>query len=199
MAGIANPILFDFPDTFDTERLTISAPRPGDGQIVHSAILESHKNLRPFIPWAKTLQTPEQVEEALRRSAAQFLLREDLRLNIWRKSDGRFVGGTGLHRINWSVPRFEIGYWVRTSLEGQGYVTEAVMGLTRFAFETLKAERVEIRCDSRNERSAAVARRAGYTLEGVLRNNDWANDGLLCDLMVFALLRNKYPTKAATV
>lgn len=191
MAGIANPMLFNFPDSFETERLRISAPRAGEGQAVHSAILESYKNLRPWIPWAKTMQTPEQVEEVTRHSAAQFILREDLRLHMWRKTDGKFVGGTGLHRINWSVPRFEIGYWVRSSLEGHGYVTEAVIGLTQFAFQALQAERIEIRCDSRNERSAAVARRAGYTLEGVLRHNDWANDGILCDLMVFARLRGE--------
>ncbi len=97
-----------------------------------------------------------------------------------------------MHRIDWDVPRFEIGYWVRTSLQGQGYITEAVNGISKFAFEQLKAERMEIRCDARNERSAAVARRAGYTLEAKLRRESRAPDGSLRDTLIFALLRDEW-------
>ena len=32
----------------------------------------------------------------------------------------------GLHRIDWAVPKFEIGYWARTSHAGRGYITEDV-------------------------------------------------------------------------
>ena len=111
---------------------------------------------------------------------------------LFRKSDGYYVGNSGLHRIDWEVPRFEIGYWVRTSLQGNGYITEAVNGITKFAFELLKAERMEIRCDSRNARSAAVARRAGYTLEAKLCHEGRAVDGSLRDTLIFALLRDEW-------
>ena len=100
------------------------------------------------------------------------------------------VGSSGLHRINWAVPKVEIGYWVRTPYAGQGYITEAVAALTDFAFTTLAAHRVEIRCDARNERSAAVARRSGFTLEGILRCEDrcpLTNE--LRDTMVFAKVK----------
>jgi ribosomal-protein-serine acetyltransferase len=110
---------------------------------------------------------------------------------LWRKSDGLYVGGSGLHRMDWSVPRFEIGYWVRASLEGQGYISEAVHGITRFAFEVLGAERLEIRCDARNERSAAVARRAGYTLEGTLRRDSRDTSGGLRNSLIFSKLRGE--------
>lgn len=117
---------------------------------------------------------------------------------LFRKEDGMYVGGSGLHRINWSVPSFEIGYWVRARLEGKGYVTEAVKGITSFAFDRLKAERVEIRCDALNERSAAVARRAGYTLEGQLRHDDWTTQGTLRDTLVFGILRAEYVKQQTT-
>jgi RimJ/RimL family protein N-acetyltransferase len=51
----------------------------------------------------------------------------------------------------------------------------------------LGANRVEIRCDAKNERSAAVARRGGFPLEGTLRNEDrcpMTNE--LRDTLVFA-------------
>ena len=110
---------------------------------------------------------------------------------LWRKSDGMYVGGSGLHRMDWSVPCFEIGYWVRVSLEGQGYISEAVNGITQFAFNQLSAERLEIRCDARNTRSASVAQRAGYTLEGTLRHDSRDPQGNLRNTMIFSKLRGE--------
>jgi RimJ/RimL family protein N-acetyltransferase len=64
--------------------------------------------------------------------------------------------------------------------------------MTRFLFGDLRAERVEIRCDSRNMRSAALASRAGYVLEAVLKRESRANDDTLRDTMVFAMLKDEY-------
>ena len=109
---------------------------------------------------------------------------------LFRRDDGRFVGGSGLHRIDWSIPRFEIGYWVRTSLAGHGYATEAARRIADFAFSDLQAERVEIWCDAANERSAAVARRAGFELEATMRRNRRNSAGGLADSLCFVRLRN---------
>lgn len=83
--------------------------------------------------------------------------------------EGRLVGGLGLHRIDWPLGRFEIGYWRRAGFEGRGLVTEGVIAIARMAFDVLGARRVEIRMDDRNERSWKLAERAGFTLEAVLR------------------------------
>jgi len=185
MSGIDNPILFDFPDQIESERLIIRAPRPGDGAAGNAAIRESLEELRPWMPWVHPTPTAAQTEEVYRRGAAHWLMREELPLVLLRKPDGLFVGGSGLHRIDWSVPKFEIGYWLRTSLTGQGYMTEAVSAITRFAFETLGAVRMELRCDAENVRSAAVAERAGYVLESRLHHDMRGVDGRLRDTLFF--------------
>jgi RimJ/RimL family protein N-acetyltransferase len=102
---------------------------------------------------------------------------------------GRLIGGTGLHRMDWNVPRFEIGYWCRPSMQGRGLVTEAVNTLMRFAFDTLQARRVEVRMSSTNARSRAVAERCGFTLEGVLRQDSRGVDGQPRDTVVYARVR----------
>ncbi|MBI5958666.1 MAG: GNAT family N-acetyltransferase [Chloroflexi bacterium] len=186
MSGIENPLLLDFPDQFETERLILRAPRPGDGAASNAAIRESIDELRPWMPWAQTIPAVEDTEAVYRRNASEWIARTNLGLILWRKSDGLFVGGSGLHRLDWSVPCVEIGYWVRTSLAGQGYITEAVNGITAFAFEYLHAERIEIRCDARNVRSAAVAERAGYVLEARFHHHARAVDGGLRDTLVYA-------------
>ena len=49
-------------------------------------------------------------------------------------------------------------------------MTEALNALTQYAFETLKAKRVEIRIDTENLKSRKVAERCGYELEATLEN-----------------------------
>ena len=61
---------------------------------------------------------------------------------------GGLLGGTGLHRIDCELRRFEIGFWIRASAEGQGYVSEAVQAMTALAFDQLDARRVQIRSGS---------------------------------------------------
>lgn len=181
-----DPILLDFPDSFDTERLTVRAPRLGDAAGVTEAINESLDALRPWMPWAAEPMALGTQEARIRRAIARWALREDLPLHVYRKGTETFVGGSGLHRFNWDVRRFEIGYWVRTKFSGQGFITEVVNGLTRFAFTHLKANRVEIRCDAHNARSAAVARRCGFWLEGTLRHDSLGVLGEPRDTLVFS-------------
>src|SRR6266849_11022219 len=138
------PILLDIPESFETERLSIRAPRFGDGAAMNAAIVENIDNLRPWMQWAQTIPTVEESEENVRQARVRFISHEDFRLHLWLRGSETFVGGSGLHRINGDVPSFEIGYWCRKRFEGQGYITEAVNGITRFAFEVLKAERIAI-------------------------------------------------------
>lgn len=186
------PILRDFPDHFETDRLVVRCPMPGDGPMMNEAVRESLDSLRPWMPWAQTMPSIEESEQYVRRARARFLLREDLPLSLFLREDGRFVGGAGLHRIDWQVPRFEVGYWCRASLQRGGLITEAVTGMTRFAFDTLGARRMEIRCDSRNDRSRRVAERARYALEATMRNQCVAVDGTLRDTLVYALTPDGY-------
>ncbi|WP_151736831.1 GNAT family N-acetyltransferase ['Paenibacillus yunnanensis' Narsing Rao et al. 2020] len=187
--GNDNPlILMDIPESLESERLLIRAPQWGDGAAVCQAAQESIGELRPWMPWTSRL-TPEDSEASVRRSRLEFLERSDLRLMLILKESGQFIGGSGLHRIHWEARKFEIGYWIHTAWAGQGLVTEAVEAITRFAVTQLQANRLEIRCDARNERSAGVARRSGFTLEGILRNDQLDVDGALRDTMVFSKVR----------
>ena len=113
-------------------------------------------------------------------------------VGLWDRATGHYLGGSGLHRIDWSVPALEIGYWLRTSACGQGYASEAVRLLCEFAFETLGANRVEIRCDALNTRSVAVPTRLGFVQEALLRSDCRDGNGELRDTLIFALTPEDY-------
>lgn len=180
-----DPLLIDIPEQIVTDRLLIRGPRIGDGAIVNEAIAESIDELRPWMPWAQTLPTPDETEANIRRAMGRFTTREDLRLQVLLK-DGTFIAGSGLHRIDWAVPKFEIGYWLRTSCCGKGYMTEAVRAIASMAFEKLGANRVEIRCDNQNAKSWRLAERAEFPLEGIFRNDCVDHNGKPRDTRVYA-------------
>jgi RimJ/RimL family protein N-acetyltransferase len=191
------PERFVVPDVIETERLILRSPMPGDGPALNEAILETWDALRHWMPWARERPTVEETEERARQSRANFVSRVDLPMFMFlREQPTVAVGGTGLHRMDWTVPRFEIGYWVRRSFEGKGYVSEAVRALTRLAFGTLGAERVEIHFSHHNVRSQRVAERCGFVLEGRLRNQRRETAGELRDTLVYALVPSDPATAA---
>jgi RimJ/RimL family protein N-acetyltransferase len=146
--------------------------QPEDAPLLQAAVAESRDHLRPWMPWADTHQTVEESLDWINRVHARWITRDDMILAMFDAADPtRYLGGTGLHPRNWDLPHFEIGYWIRPTATGRGYVTEAVKLITRYALDVLGARRVEIRCDERNTPSANVARRAGYVFEGVRRND----------------------------
>ncbi|MCG7336759.1 GNAT family N-acetyltransferase [Sporosarcina sp. ACRSM] len=167
----------DFPSSLESERLLIRAPKLEDAEEVWEATRKSLTILRKWMPWAQPEPELETTKESLRKAVAQFITREDLRFHLYHKETGAFVGACGLHRIDWSIPKFEIGYWLSSEFEGYGYMTEAVQRIEHFAFEQLGAHRVEIRCDESNMKSRSVAERAGFTLEGILHQDSLSPDG----------------------
>ena len=182
-------LLLDFPESFESDRLTIRAPRTGDGTEINAAVRETFDDLKAWMPWAQQMPTLEESESRVRRAQCQFLAREDLRLFLFLKGTNTIVGASGLHRINWDIPKFEIGYWCRKRFQGQGYITESTGAIAKFAFETLGAKRVEIRCDLKNVRSRRIPDRLGFKLEGTLRNDSLSPLGEVRDTLVFAKIK----------
>jgi RimJ/RimL family protein N-acetyltransferase len=183
----------EIPARIDTGRLLLRQPQPGDGWALCEAVSASIDELRLWMPWAQDETTTEASEANVGRMQANFERREDLVYFIFERGpdggEGALVGGTGLHRIEWTVPRFEIGYWRRTDRAGRGFVTEAVRALSRMAFDALAAQRVEIRMDNRNLASARVAERAGFRCEGLLRRDTRGVSGEVRDTLVYSRVR----------
>jgi len=182
-----NPILREFPFEFETERLTIRGPLPGDGVEMRTAVSESQAELKEWMPWAMKVGPVEEYEARIREKHLEFLARKDLQLLLFLKGSNTLVGSSGLHRINWDIPKVEIGYWVRTSFARKGYITEAVVGIIDFSFNQIGAKRIEIRCDAKNSRSAAIPQRLGFIYEGTLQHEAVDRvSGELRDTMIFA-------------
>jgi RimJ/RimL family protein N-acetyltransferase len=187
-----NPLLRDIPLQWETQRLLIRCPQPGDGAIVHAATVESLSALREFpasLPWAMFEPSVEASEKFCREGQANYLLRTSLPMLLFLKGTNTLIGSSGLHAMAWAVPKCEIGYWGRTCFAGQGLITEAVKAITAFAFLQLGMHRIVALPDAANLPSCRVCERAGYVLEGTLRNERMAPDGSLRDTRVYAAVQ----------
>ncbi len=181
------------PEQFESERLILRCARPEeDAAMVNDAVDVSLEELRPWMPWANLPPcTLEEQIEVLQSSRQKYTERTDFRLLLFSKETGEMVGSSGIHRMDWEVGKFEIGYWVVTQHSGKGYITEAVDRITKFCIEEFQANRIEIRCDALNVKSAAVAERLGFKLEGIQRKDSLDTSGNLSDTMIFSKVRGE--------
>lgn len=176
-----------------TERLVIRCWEPADAVLVKEAIDSSLEHLRPWMPWANAEPTTlEQRVQLLRLFRGKFDLDQDAVYGTFDRDERRVVGGTGLHpRVGDRAS--EIGYWIRADSIGQGFATESTAALTRVGFEIAGFDRIEIRCDPENVRSAAIPSRLGYVHEATLRARLRDADNRLRDAMVFTMFAEDYP------
>ena len=177
-----------FPEPLQTPRLVIRRYTLSDAPALFGAVNRSRTSLLEFMPWARSSHLAiGDTEEWITRERARWLAQDtELGFGMFRR-DGAYVGGIGVHAIDWSVPRFELGYWLDDPAVGHGYMQEAVRAMTRACFDRCHATRVEIRCDVRNGRSASVARACGFSLDGTLRAHGRGTDGSIRDTMIWGM------------
>ncbi|MET9610273.1 GNAT family N-acetyltransferase [Streptomyces sp. NPDC006512] len=95
---------------------------------------------------------------------------------------GPLVAAIGVHvHEAFGTRSYEVGYWATREYRGHGYMTEALDAVARWAFTELGAVRLEWRAEVGNAGSKAVAEKAGFRIEGLLRasllRNGTARDG----------------------
>jgi RimJ/RimL family protein N-acetyltransferase len=176
-----------------TERLVIRCWEPVDAVLAKDAIDSSLEHLREWLSWAHGEPTTlEQNVQLLRLFRGRFDLDQDAVYGIFDRDERRAVGGTGLHpRVGDGAT--EIGYWIRADSTGQGFATESTAALTRVGFEIAGFDRIEIRCDPGNVRSAAIPSRLGYVHEATLRGRLRDEHNRPRDAMVFTMFAADYP------
>ncbi|NBM15967.1 GNAT family N-acetyltransferase [Streptomyces sp. GC420] len=104
---------------------------------------------------------------------------------IWL--DGTLVGGVLYRVFDARSGNCEIGCWLEPAGRRRGLVTAASRQLIDWAFRVRGMHRVEWVVSAGNERSIAVAKRLGMTLDGVMRQS-YPHNGVRHDVQVWSLL-----------
>jgi RimJ/RimL family protein N-acetyltransferase/uncharacterized RmlC-like cupin family protein len=175
----------------ETPRTVLRPWVPTDAQTLLELQGANREHLRPWMIWAWGEPTVDDLLGRIVEWQRSLWSGGDAVLGVF-SPDGRAIGGTGLHDRVGQGAR-EIGYWVHQKHEGKGLVTEWCAALVRLGFEVLELDRMEIRCDPDNARSAAVARRLGFVHEATLPKRAVGVDGRMRDSMVWALYAEDFP------
>ncbi|MFD4875660.1 GNAT family N-acetyltransferase [Streptomyces sp. NPDC058420] len=170
------------PVTLTTDRLLLRSVGPQDTDVVYSAAQD------PEIQRWTTIPSPYLLEHA--RSFTEQLVPEG-----WENGsmftfgvflpEGELVGMLAITMRSLGVG--EVGFWATKEHRGNGYITEATVAVSRWAFTRLSVDRVEWRAEVGNKGSRAVAEHAGFTIEGTLRSAI-NNKGVRRDCWVGSLL-----------
>lgn len=106
---------------------------------------------------------------------------------VTHNDSGQLIGAMGLHEVDSTAGRGELGYWLGESFRGQGFATEAARRVISWSFERLELYRVQATYLPGNTASAGVMRNIGMREEGLLRGYAYKN-GEHHDLHINAIL-----------
>lgn len=187
------------PYLLRTPRLVLRCLEPADAVRRKEAVDSSGEHLADFFP-----RTPDGEPMSLdvhgahiRRIRGSFDSDQDRFHGAFEPETGRLMGETGLMKRA-GIGALEISYWFRGDGVGRGLATEMASAMVKLAFEFDKVSRLDLMCSPSNERSAAMARRLGFTFEGRLRDRQLAPYHTRGDMMCFTLLSTEYPQTSAS-
>jgi RimJ/RimL family protein N-acetyltransferase len=147
------------------------------------------EHLSPWVPLAHSVTDVESARAVLQRYADKQAADEGRLYGL--HLDGELVGGTLFRVFDVEWGTCEVGVWIAPEAQGRGLITRAVRLMLDWAFDVRGMSRVEWRNDTDNERSKAVARRLGMSLDGVLRSSFLLN-GERRDTEVWAVLADEW-------
>ncbi len=117
-----------------------------------------------------------------------------IRWAVENQKTGQFLGTGGFHKISKEANRGEIGGELLKSVWGNGLGKEALYGLTNFAFEELKFNRISALISPKNIGAQKVVETMGFRKEGVLQDWEFWN-GQYTDMQMHALLKKEWREK----
>lgn len=154
------------------ERVLLRLPQAADYREWAALRGESRAFLEPWEPrWAADELDRSAWRHRLGRYREDFARGVAVAFFVFDRASGALVGGITLGNIRHGVARSgHIGYWTGERHAGKGYMHEALVLLSRHAFETLRLHRIEAACIPDNARSIRVLEKAGFQREGLLRS-----------------------------
>lgn len=164
-------------ESLKTERLILLKRDHEHDEEMWRAIEESREFIREYLFWVDGQKSVDDVINATDMFAREWENDKEWVYDIYTLTDHRLIGSVGAHNIKFLNQSVELGYWLRKSEVGRGYMTEAVEALEKEFFEH-GIHRITICCDANNKKSANVALRAGYQLESVAKEATYHYTGL---------------------
>lgn len=166
------------------ERLSLSHV-----EAIFKAIDQNRSFLRKWLPFVDFTHKVNDTERFVRSILEKPSARRDEVYVIWYQHE--FAGLIGFKDADRVNDKIELGYWLIEKMTGKGIATAAVRKMVNLAFRNMEMNRVQIRCGVGNQKSSAIPRRLGFSLEGTEREGERHKQTYI-DLEVFSLLKKEW-------
>lgn len=166
-------------------------------RLVHTKFAQEHYDIITankdhigyWLDWAYKYQSIQDSYNFINYSLQNYAKGEAIECFIFYEN--KLIGGVGFPRIKPANNSGEIGYWLAKEYTGKGIMTNCVKKTIELGFNFLKLNKIIIRVAIGNQSSEKIARRLGFTQEGILRE-DIANKGSYLDGYTFGLLKSEW-------
>jgi RimJ/RimL family protein N-acetyltransferase len=168
-----------------TERLTIRRFSENDGEDLYEYF--SNPKVLEFEPY-KPFTKEQANAEAKRRESDDRFLAVSLK-------NGKVIGN--IYFVKGEFDTWEIGYVFNDKYWGNGYATESLIAIMKYAFDNLGTRRIMARCDPKNPNSWKLLERVGMRREGTFLQNvyffkDEEGNPIWKDTYQYAILRSEF-------
>ncbi len=177
----------DIPEEIIGERIKLARYNINQAEERFDKMKKDYTHLSQYISGKKSIESVDKNREIINGANKLWDEGKAIIFCILNKEDNGLMGEFALHTINWRDRCCELGYWLLSAYEGQGYVSESIQRGEKVLFE-IGFNRLEIRCDPQNVRSFKVAERNEYLLEGILKKNKIVENERIRDTKVYAKL-----------
>ena len=175
----------------ETERMLLRLPQHGDYRSWVALRQGSAAFLQPWEPeWAPDHLSRRSFTNRVYWASRSHSQGTALALFLTRKADGALIGAITMDNIRRGPSQSAtLGYWVGQGNARQGYMREAIVAVTHYAFRRLDLSRIEAACLEENRPSRGLLERAGFKYEGVAQSylqiaGRWRNH------VLYAMLRS---------
>lgn len=169
--------------------LELRLVHPNFAQKHFDTIISNQAHIGEWLEWASRYQSVQDSYNFISAVSAKYNSGEALETLIF--SADNLVGGVGYTKLGNTNMSGEIGYWLAKDYTGKGIMTKSVRRLMQHGFEFLNLNKIIIRAAIGNEKSANIARKLGFTQEGILRS-DIQLHGKYVDCYTFGFLKSEW-------
>lgn len=182
----------------ETDRIVLQRFTRRDSATLDEAIRVSLPDLNQWLPWARMDYENNDTSAFIRESINAWKEERAWDYSIRLKTDpARHVGNLSMWTVSKLGKIAEFGYWVRSDETSQGICTEALRLMLKESFTSLGYHKATLRIAVGNDASDAVARKAGFTREGILRE-ELLIRGNWVDHTLWSLLDREYRSMMKT-
>jgi ribosomal-protein-serine acetyltransferase len=183
-----NPTRTILPEIIVDEEITLRLQSPDNAEAMHE-IIDAERDRLAQLRSVTSAKTVAEHRKRLEELDADRAAGNSVEYAIW--FSGALAGEVGFQELEGDNNAGLMHYWLRESCTGKGIMTRAARALTRYGFEHLNLNRIEISMVTSNDASRAIPARLGYQYEGTLRD-EIVRLGEHHDLAIYSMLAGEW-------